>query len=194
MRIIRGIITVAVAVAACALTGCGGPAEGSAAASPTSLTSAAAAGSSTTTTSTPSTTTTTTTTATKPPAGPPDATAVATRVKARVRSVTKLVTITEDNDPNNKIGRPGGYVSAATLYDQGASCTELGVECGATVEVWADEESATARSKFIQDALKGANGVLGEEYHYQEGPVLLRVYGDIKPSVARKYQAAFTRQ
>jgi hypothetical protein len=107
--------------------------------------------------------------------------------------VTKLVTITEDNDPNNKIGRPGGYVSAATLYDEGATCTELGVECGATVEVWPDEASATARSKFIQDALKGANGVLGEEYHYQDGPVLLRVFGTIKPSVAKKYQAAFSQ-
>lgn len=109
-------------------------------------------------------------------------------------SVTKLVTIDEDNDPNGKIGRPGGYVSAATLYDQAVTCTELGVECGATVEVWADEAAATERSKFIQTALKGANGLLGEEYHYQDGPVLLRVFGDIKPSVAKKYQAAFTKQ
>ncbi|WP_270888939.1 hypothetical protein [Pedococcus sp. 5OH_020] len=105
--------------------------------------------------------------------------------------MTKLVTITEDNDPNNKIGRPGGYVSAATLYDSGASCTELGVECGATVEVWPDEAGARSRSKFIQDALKAANGALGEEYHYQHGAVLLRVYGDLKPSVAKKYEVAF---
>ena len=122
-----------------------------------------------------------------------DATAHAKTIKASVKSVTKLVTITEDNDPNDKIGRPGGYVSAATLYDKGATCTELGAECGATIEVWADEASATARSKFIQDALKGANGMLGEEYHYQDGPVLLRVTGELKPSVAKQYEAAFEK-
>lgn len=183
MPIFRGTITVAITIAASALTGCGGAGEGPPATSPTSSTSAAAGSS---TTATPSTT--------KTPAGPPDATAVAKRVSAGVKSVTKLVTITEDNDPNNKIGRPGGYVSAATLYDEGATCTELGVECGATVEVWPDEESATTRSKFIQDTLKNANGALGEEYHYQDGPVLLRVFGDIKPSVAKTYQAAFTQQ
>ena len=107
--------------------------------------------------------------------------------------MNKVVTITEDNDPNNKIGRPGGYVSAATLYDQGASCSKLGADCGATVEVWPDEASATQRSKFILDVLKNANGVLGEEYHYQEGPVLLRVTGKLKPSVAKQYEAEFTQ-
>jgi len=104
-----------------------------------------------------------------------------------------VVTITEDNDPNDKIGRPGGYVSAATLYDRGTTCSELGSECGATVEVWPDQASAKARSTFIQDALRGANGVLGEEYHYQDGPVLLRVTGRLKPSVAKTYEAAFSK-
>ena len=120
-----------------------------------------------------------------------DATAAANRVKAGVASVTKIVTITEDNDPNDKIGRPGGYVSAATLYDSGAECTELGAECGATVEVWADAAQAKQRSEFITTALTAANGVLGEEYHYLDGAALLRVAGAVKPSVAKQYEAAF---
>jgi hypothetical protein len=187
MRISRGILTIAAAVVASVLTGCGGAAD-EPKATPPSVSTPAAAGSSATTTSAPVTVTTTS------PAGPPDATAVAERVKAGVQSVTKLVTITEGNDPNDKIGRPGGYVSAATLYDEGATCTELGADCGATVEVWPDEGSATARSQFIQEALKGANGLLGEEYHYQDGPALLRVTGQIKPSTAKTYGAAFTQQ
>jgi len=107
--------------------------------------------------------------------------------------VTKVVAITEDNDPNDKIGRPGGYVSAATVYDSGAECTELGAECGATVEVWPNSDEASQRSMFILDTLKSADGVLGEEYHYRHGPVLLRVTGAIKPSVARQYEAAFAK-
>ena len=39
-------------------------------------------------------------------------------------------------------------------------------------------------------ALKAANGVLGTEYDYLKGPVLLRVTGQIKPSSAKAYQAA----
>lgn len=124
-------------------------------------------------------------------ATPADATAVAARLKAGVKSVSKVVTITEDNDPNEKIGRPDGYMTAATLYDEGASCTELGADCGATIEVWPDEEAAAQRSKFILDALKEANGVLGSEYNYQDGPVLLRVAGTLKPSVAKQYETAF---
>ncbi len=116
---------------------------------------------------------------------------MAGRLKGAVSTVSKVVEITEDNDPNGKIGRPGGYTSAATLYDEGATCTDLGVDCGATVEVWPDEEAAKARSTFIQDALKAANGVLGAEYDYISGPVLLRVSGTLKPSVAARYEAAF---
>lgn len=37
-------------------------------------------------------------------------------IRRLVASVVKVVTITEDNDPNNKIGRPGGYTSAAVIF------------------------------------------------------------------------------
>src|SRR5689334_14931937 len=110
MRIPRGTLSLPIAIAtACVLSGCGGSGNQTAPSSSNSSTTTVAASSTTTASS--STTTTT---------APPDATAVAKRVKAGVSSVTKLVTITEDNDPNDKIGRPGGYVSAATMYDSGA--------------------------------------------------------------------------
>lgn len=177
MTVMRAAATVI--LASLAVAGCGSAGDDGAAPPAVSTSSSSSAA--------PTTTTTTTTEAA------PDATAVATRLKAAVKSVTKVVTITEDNDPNDKIGRPGGYVSAATLYDKGVSCDEIGADCGATVEVWADEASATQRSKFILETLKNADGVLGEEYHYQNGPVLLRVTGELKPSVAKQYQAAFSQ-
>jgi len=102
-----------------------------------------------------------------------------------------VVTITEDNDPNNKIGRPNGYVSAAIIYDAGGECEDLGVDCGATIEVWPSAEAATERSEYIQGLQKDAP-ILGSEYNYLDGAALLRVSGDLKPSVAAEYESALS--
>jgi hypothetical protein len=100
------------------------------------------------------------------------------------------VTITEDNDPNDLIGRPTGYIDAAVLYDSNLTCDELGVGCGATLEIWPDAMAAQARSDYIQGILT-ESPVLGTEYNYLSGHALLRVTGDIKPSLAAEYEAAF---
>lgn len=135
-----------------------------------------------------------TTAASTSPAATPTALPVAAEVADSIKqpSTTKIVAITEDNDPNNLIGRPNGYVSAAVIYDSNATCTDIGVDCGATVEVWQDEASAKTRSEYIQSILK-ASPILGSEFHTLDGPVLLRVDGkQLKPSLAKKYAAALT--
>lgn len=135
-------------------------------------------------------------TSTAPAVTPPtqarveDATSAATTIKAQVSSVVKVVSITENNDPNNLIGRPNGYTSAAVLYEKSVTCSELGASCGATLEVWASESQAKARAAYIQKSLTDMP-VLGTEYDYIRGSALLRVSGEVKPSVARKYNAAF---
>ena len=88
---------------------------------------------------------------------------------------------------------------AAVLYDNalavkdGYACddpTGPGVSCGATVEVWASKADANARAKYIQTLEKAAS-MLGGEYDYISNGVLLRIDGKIKPSEAKKYNAAF---
>lgn len=121
-----------------------------------------------------------------------DAEAIAKSLQDQVPSVVKVTVITEDNDPNDLIGRPNGYVSAAVLSDRGGdqSDPEPGVVYGATVEVFEDTEGAQRRSDYIQGILEEAP-MFGTEYHYVSGPSLLRVSGDIKPSVAAQYEEAF---
>ena len=119
-----------------------------------------------------------------------DATTVAQTIKAAVSTATQIVTITEDNDPNAKIGRPGGYISAAVIYDSGLTCTDLGATCGATLEEWPDEAAARDRAAYIQQALMD-NPVLGTEWDDVVGGMLLRIPGEQKPSVAQEYAAAF---
>lgn len=155
----------------------------------------AGCGSSTDSTASADPTTTPTTTPTTEAPTPKTATEVAEAIKAGIPEISKVVTITEDNDPNDKIGRPNGYVDGAVLFDSraGATDTDLGVAQGATLEVWPDKASATDRSEFIQGALKEADGFLGTEYHYQSGGYLLRVYGEIKPSDAKVYEQLFNQ-
>lgn len=115
----------------------------------------------------------------------------ANALKAKISTITKTVEITEDNDPNNFIGRPNQYTQAATVYDSNASCTNLGADCGATIEVWPTEAAAIARMNYIQEALKSANGMLGTEWNYVAGNELLRVSGELKPTQAKAYEEAW---
>lgn len=121
-------------------------------------------------------------------AAPEDATAWAKLIEQS--TTKKITTITEDNDPNDLIGRPGGYVSAAVIRDSGADCDDLGSDCGAVVEVFDTSEEAQARSDYIQAILKD-NPVFGTEWQAVKGNALLRVSGVLKPSTADKYLDAF---
>jgi hypothetical protein len=64
-----------------------------------------------------------------------------------------------------------------------------GIDRGGVVEVFADAGAAQTRSKYIQDTLKSMQ-MLGTEYHYLNGPVLVRITGKVKPSVAKPFEAA----
>lgn len=119
-----------------------------------------------------------------------DATEVAEELKSTSSTAEKVVTVTEENDPNDLIGRPNGYDSAAILYDSEVSCDELGSECGVVVEVFSDENAARARGEYIQGILSEAPA-LGSEWDYVKGSVVLRVSGELKPTSNTKYAEAF---
>lgn len=117
-----------------------------------------------------------------------DAGQIAAKMKAGV-SAKSVKVWTEDNDPNELLGRPGQYTSAATLYDKSLPCTDPGVDCGATIEVFATADEAKKRAAYIASVRTG--GILGTEYHTLIGSTLLRVTGELPPKTNRKYAAAF---
>lgn len=148
----------------------------------------------------PAPTVTVTVTATATPAATPtgaatppkDAAKVANAIKKAVPRVTKVVKVTEDNDPNNLIGRPTGYVSAAIVYDSRTACSDgLGADCGASIEQWPTKADAKTRSAYIEKLLKGSP-ILGSEYDIVRDGFLLRVAGKLKPSQEKAYALAFT--
>lgn len=122
-----------------------------------------------------------------------DASTIADTLQKSVSHISDRVEITEDNDPNNLIGRPGQYDQAILLVDsrlgcQGPSYNDVSSDCGVKLERWASEEDAQARMDDIQQKLKDYG--LGAEYDYIVGRTLVRVAGDLKPSEAAEYEDA----
>lgn len=120
-----------------------------------------------------------------------DATSIAASLKPKIASITKITTVTEALDSNKLLGRPNQYTSAAWITDTGATAGETGIDGGAVVEVFENEADAQARSTYILRVLKEAGPVLGTEWHHMKGTALLRISGQLSPSVNKQYKAAF---
>jgi len=111
-------------------------------------------------------------------------------LKSAIPEITKIIEVNEENDPNEgSLGRPNSYVAASVLYDSRLTCPDLGMECGATIEQFPDQEAAQRRSDYLQAIRQG--GILGREWNTVKGPLLLRVAGDMTPAEAKQYETAF---
>lgn len=122
---------------------------------------------------------------------PATAQSVAESIRTMIPQVTDLIEVNEDNDPNNLIGRPNGYVEATVLVDSRLpKCDTLGADCGAMIEQWPDQAAAQSRADYIQ-AMRREMPMLGQEWDTVRGDLLLRVTGALKPSEAKAYESAF---
>ena len=125
-------------------------------------------------------------------AKPATAIGIAEQLAAEVPTIVKVTEVTENNDVNELIGRPGQYTGAAWITDEAASDQSAkGIDGGAVVEVFENAEDAQTRSDYIQGILKEGGPAFGTEYHHLDENVLLRVSGELKPSQAKAYEAAF---
>jgi len=62
-------------------------------------------------------------------------------LRTQIPTITQVVTVDEDDDPNNLIGRPNGYVDAAVLHDPAVQCMDFGSDGGALIEIWPSVEA-----------------------------------------------------
>jgi hypothetical protein len=114
------------------------------------------------------------------------------QMRTGVPEITDALIYDETTDPNDLLGRPNGYTAAASLTDSRASdpAGTGGIDLGAVLEVWPTPADAQARADYIA-ALQKGNTLLGSEYHHVRGNVLLRVSGQLPPSVNEVYAAVF---
>ncbi len=129
----------------------------------------------------------------KPAAGAAvkDAKAVIGGLKAANLGLTNVAVQNEDTDPNNKLGRPGGYTSRASADLPGGDGERFTTDRGVVVEVFATADLAQQRSDYIK-GLQSGSPMLGSEWHYRtaDGTGLVRVSGKVKPSLAKKVEKA----
>jgi hypothetical protein len=108
------------------------------------------------------------------------------------------IVFTAATDPNHLLGRPNGYLSKASFSDKRVPASDTtsdqkgDVDYGGSVEVFATGNEAKARAAYIESVLK-ADPMLGTEYDYLSGPVLLRISQYLIPSQAREYQRALAK-
>lgn len=129
------------------------------------------------------------------PAATLDAAAVVTRLKAAGLPIGSVTVYTAATDTNHLLGRPGGYTSKASFADtrinpQDAKTTTVGsIDLGGGVEVFPDAAGAKARADYLRKVMAAAP-ILGTEYDYLSGNVLLRISEVLTPDQAAGYQKA----
>jgi len=128
-----------------------------------------------------------------------DAEARLARLVAVLPQVSQVMVYDAANDPNDLLGRPGGYTSKVAFADSRVPAEDVASEDadalkrGGSIEVFPDAAAAKARSDYIQSIVQGAT-MLGTEYHYLDGGALLRVSGILTPEEAATYETAWTVQ
>lgn len=124
---------------------------------------------------------------------PLDAQAIIDQLRAAGLGLTGIAVQTENDDPNHLLGRPGGYTSRASADLPGGdeAGDKYSVDRGLVVEVFGRADLAQRRSDYIK-GLQSASPILGTEWHYRtsDGSALVRVSGNVKPSLAKKVEAA----
>jgi hypothetical protein len=116
------------------------------------------------------------------------------KIAATVDTAKLGTVFTESSDPNKLLGRPGQYVSKVSFVDGRIAADDVsGLKEGDTargggVEVFETAEGAKKRADYIERVTEGVPMLA--EYRYLNGPVLVRVSHYLTPSQAADYEKA----
>lgn len=116
---------------------------------------------------------------------------------ARVEHAKPGVVFTAETDPNDLLGRPGGYTSKATFVDTRVAPGEVvddrpgSVDLGGSIEVFVNADDAQARAEYVGAITRSVPAFA--EYQYRSGAVLLRVSGQLTPDQAAAYETALAQ-
>lgn len=97
----------------------------------------------------------------------------------QVANVVDISAVTEDNDPNEKLNKAGGYTAqvyfSSDLVNQGnvsgSTVIEKGTDCGGSIEVYTTPEDAQKRNDYLADF---DGGIFASGSHTVIGTVLVK--------------------
>ncbi|WP_428911973.1 hypothetical protein [Niallia sp. Krafla_26] len=123
--------------------------------------------------------------------------------------ISDTKTYTEENDTNELLGRPGGYIGKIDFIDTNVEKKLIeenskeygmseedtknemregfGVENGGSLEVFDNEEDAKKRYEYVSTITKELGGMFAE-YGYQQKNLYLRLSKSLTPTQAEEYE------
>lgn len=114
----------------------------------------------------------------------------------KVSDIDGISAVTEDNDPNGKLNKAGGYTAqvyfSSPLVDQsqlygGGSIIEKGTNCGGSIEVYKTVEDAQKRDQYLA-AFDGS--ILASGSHRVLGTVVVRTSDKLTASQQKALEGA----
>ena len=112
-----------------------------------------------------------------------------------VPDIAKIAAATEDNDPNGKLGKQGGYiaqiyfssplVNPTYAFNFDLDVVSIGTQCGGSLEVYATVAEAEARNRYLA-ALDG--GMFASGSHTVVGTIIVRTSSKLTSSEQKKLE------
>lgn len=113
-----------------------------------------------------------------------------------VKYVKNIAAVTEENDPNGHLNKPGGYTATVYYSDDrikldkdiyGKTVIEQGTDGGGAIEVYATVEDAEERRDYLS-AYDG--GILANGTHTVVGTVLVRTSNELTATQQKEMESA----
>lgn len=112
----------------------------------------------------------------------------------RVQGITGISAATEDNDPNNSLGKAGSYTAAIFFTHQnvdqsevlGDTILEKGTRGGGQIEVYATPEDATKRNEYLASY---DGGFLSSGSHCVIGTIVVRTSDELTASQQKELES-----
>lgn len=113
----------------------------------------------------------------------------------KVEHVVDISAVTEDNDPNGNLNKPGGYTATVYYSDDrisldksvyGNTVIEQGTDGGGGIEVYATVEDAEKRRDYLSSF---DGGILASGTHTVVGTVLVRTSNELTASQQQEMEA-----
>lgn len=113
----------------------------------------------------------------------------------KVKHINNISAVTENNDPNGKLNKPGGYTATVYYSDDrisldksiyGNTVIEQGTNGGGGIEVYSTVEDAEKRENYLSTF---DGGVLASGTHKVIGTVLIRTSNELTASQQKKMEA-----
>lgn len=122
----------------------------------------------------------------------PDSESLLTELKTKNSNLDKIQAFTEETDPNEKLGRPGYYISKADFSDSRLDQEGSEYLVGGTLETFSSKGDCEKRAEYLTKLNDPSIGAIAvNQYIYMYDKVLLRVDYNLTPEQAEEYKGQF---